>query len=177
MVRKVKSKSALDADIVPTLGAPISTKELIARLSKIADELSAVDQEQAVLENYRNVAKNLANPKLINHKNVGVQAFAACAISDIIRLYAPDAPFTPEELANIFKAFFAQFSCLWDEENPYFLQQSYILKRLVEVRSVVLISDLPESQKLVSMLFETMYTLTTKGFPPKLEHLASELLA
>lgn len=177
MVRRVKSKSALDADIVPTLGAPISTKELIARLLKIADELSAVDQEQAVLENYRNVAKNLANPKLIDHKNVGVQAFAACAISDIIRLYAPDAPFTPEELANIFKAFFAQFSCLWDEENPYFLQQSYILKRLVEVRSVVLISDLPESQKLVSMLFETMYTLTTKGFPPKLEHLASELLA
>ncbi|KAM9886476.1 hypothetical protein OXX79_014163, partial [Metschnikowia pulcherrima] len=85
MVRRVKSKSALDADIVPTLGAPISTKELIARLSKIADELSAVDQEQAVLENYRNVAKNLANPKLIDHKNVGVQAFAACAISDIIR--------------------------------------------------------------------------------------------
>ncbi|GEQ72003.1 hypothetical protein JCM33374_g5689 [Metschnikowia sp. JCM 33374] len=177
MARKVKPQSALSAQIIPSLGNSIPTKELIARLSKIADELSAVDQEKAVLDEYRDLAKNLANPKLIKHKNTGIQAFACCAISDIIRLYAPDAPFTTEELSDIFRAFFSQFSHLWDEENPYFLQQAYILKRLVEVRSVVLIGDLHDSQQLVSLLFETMYNLATKGFPSKLEPLASEMLA
>lgn len=177
MARRAKTKSALDEPIISSLGKPIPTKELLARLLKIADELSAVDQEQAVLDDYRDLAKNLANPKLIKNKNVGIQAFTACAAADILRLYAPEAPFTEEELSEIFKAFFSQFSHLWDEENAYFLQQSYILKRLVEVRSVVLIGDLPDSQELVSLLFETMYNLTTKGFPSKLESLASELLA
>ncbi|OBA19025.1 hypothetical protein METBIDRAFT_47278 [Metschnikowia bicuspidata var. bicuspidata NRRL YB-4993] len=177
MARRVKPKAALDAPIIPSLGKSIPTKELIARLLKIADELSAVDQELAVLEDYKDLARNLANPKLIKHANVGVKAFTACAIADIIRLYAPDAPFTEEELSDIFRAFFAQFSHLWDEDNPYFLQQSYILKRLVEVRTVVLIGDLPDSQELVSLLFNTMYKLTTKDFPSRLEPLASEMLA
>lgn len=169
--------AALAAPIISTISNQIPTKELLLRLQKIADTLSAVDQNDAVLDGYKSIAEDLSNKKLLFHKNVGIQAYACCAITDILRIFAPDAPFSPETLSGIFKAFFAQFSHLWNEENAFFQQQCYILKRVVEVRSVVLIADLPDSEKLTVLMFETMYSLAGKGFPSRLEPLAAEMLS
>ena len=163
--------------IISTVKNPISTKELLARLLRLADILSAVDQNTVSPDSYNQIAHDLANKKLLKHQNIGVQAFACCAIADILRIYAPDAPYTPEELSSIFTAFFNQFSHLWDEGNAFFLQQSYLLKRLVEVRSIILVADLPDSLRLISSLFKTMYQLASKGFPAKLEPIAADMLS
>lgn len=172
-----RSASALQTEIISTLSKPIPTKELLARLQKLSDDLSAVDQLNVLPDDYTKVAQDLANKKLLNHQNVGIRAFACCALADILRIFAPDAPFTPAELSRIFKSFFAQLSLIWDEQNAYFLQQCYLLKRIVEVRSVILVADLPDALQLITQMFETMYTVANKGFPPRLEQLASEMLA
>lgn len=172
-----QTKDPLKTPIISTIANPIATKELLARLLALADHLSAADQNTVSLLDYASVAADLANKKLLKHSQKGVLAYACCGLADILRLYAPDAPYTHQELSGIFKAFFAQFAQLWDDLNPYFLQQCYLLKRLVEVRLVILIVDLPDASLLISDLFDTIYLLASKGFPTKLEHLASEMLA
>lgn len=183
LIHQMVSRSArtappgLDTQIISTVKKPIPTRELLARLQKLADSLSAVDQNNVSPDSYKQIAHDLGNKKLLKHQNLGVQSFTCCSIADILRIYAPEAPYTPEELSSIFSAFFVQFSHLWDEGNAYFLQQSYLLKRLVEVRSIILVADLPDALLLISTIFNTMYTLASKGFPTKLEPIAADMLA
>lgn len=44
------------------------------------------------------VIAELVNETLINHKDKGVRAYTACCLADILRLCAPDAPYTPSQL-------------------------------------------------------------------------------
>lgn len=177
MARRASTTNVLTVPIISTISNQIHTKELLARLRKIADTLSGIDQNDVSPQDYQQLAADLASKKLLRHKNPGIQAYVCCAITDILRIFAPEAPFSPETLLEIFRAFLAQFSLLWNEENPYFLQQCYILKRIVEVRSVVLITDLPDSEHIIEEMFDTMYSVAGKGFPSKLEPLAAEMLS
>lgn len=148
----------------------------MARLLALADSLSAAEQTETP-NDYASLAADLANKKLLTHSNKAVLAYACCGLADILRLYAPEAPYTLEQLTAIFKAFFAQFAQLWDLLNPSYLQQCYVLKRLVEVHLIILVVDLPDSSDLMTELFDTMFLVASKGFPEKLEQLASEMLS
>lgn len=166
-----------DYQIVPSLSKQISTKHLLTRLLDLADHLSALDQSSVSTGTYERIAADLASKKLLHHSNVSVQALTCCCLADIFRIFAPDAPYSEPDISTIFKAFFHQLSLAWDQRNPDFPQQSYLLTRLVEVRSIILIVDLPDASDLISNLFDTIYTLAAKGFPLKLEHLAADVLA
>ena len=47
---------------------------------------------------FRSIAKELITPALLLHKERGVKAYIACCLVDILRLYAPEAPYTEREL-------------------------------------------------------------------------------
>lgn len=163
--------------IISTVSDPISTKELINRVRTLSNELAAFHQEHVEIPIFNSLKKDLVNKKLLRHANTGVQAYVCCSIADILRLCAPDAPFTAGELSSIFKAFFQQFKNLGDQENPYFEQQCYLLKKLAEVRSVILITDLPDSQELIESLFDVFYNLASKDIPSRLEPVISDILS
>lgn len=163
--------------LVSSVHQPLSTKELLSRLQSLTDELSGIHQDHVDLNSLDGIKRDLINTKLLKHSNIGVQAYTCCGLADILRLYAPDAPYTATELSIMFKAFFQQFRRLSDPENPYFQQQSYLLKRLAEVRSVILITDLPDSENLTETIFEIFYDLSSKNLPSKLEPLASDILS
>jgi len=57
-----------------------------------------MDQDQVDLDSLKGVTRDLINANLIGHKDRGVRAYVACCISDLLRLYAPDAPYTVHEL-------------------------------------------------------------------------------
>lgn len=166
-----------DKLIISTVNDPISTKELISRVQTLSNELAAFNQEHVEIPIFNSLRKDLVNKKLLKHANLGVQAYVCCSIADILRLYAPDAPFTAGELSNIFKAFFLQFKHLGDQENPYFEQQCYLLKKLAEVRSIILITDLPDSQELIESLFDVFYNLASKDIPSRLEPVIFDILS
>ncbi|KAK6464717.1 precocious dissociation of sister chromatids [Scheffersomyces coipomensis] len=174
--RSSKTDLQFNKPIISTAKDPIATKELLNRLQVLSDELSGIDQDKDV-SSFQQLSADLTNKKLLYHTNVGVQAFTCCAIADILRINAPNAPFTAAQLTDIFKSFFKQFKRLSEQENPYFQQQAYILKRLAEVRSVILITDLPNSEDLIESVFETFYTLSTKDIPSRLEPLACDILS
>ena len=79
-------------------GKPIPIDTLLKRLDKLTKELSEMDQETTDPSSLTKVAKEGASHQLLNHKDKGVRAYTACCVVDILRLCAPDAPFTPSQL-------------------------------------------------------------------------------
>ena len=79
-------------------GKPIAIAELLRRLQALAKELRDLEQEQIERKAYDKVAKDLVSSSLLAHKDKGVKALVACCLVDILRLCAPDAPYTEPEL-------------------------------------------------------------------------------
>ncbi|KAI5966449.1 PDS5 [Candida pseudojiufengensis] len=169
--------------IITTIKQSISNKELLKRVSQLHEELSVLQDENLELHSLDKITKDLINSKLLNNSSIGVQAFVCCCISDILRIYAPNAPYSEEELSLIFKAFFKQFSRIANtkiknEKPQFYVQYVYLLKRLAETKSSILMIDLPDSQNLIEELFDTFFNLATKdSFPQELTTLVTDILS
>ncbi|RCK67573.1 Sister chromatid cohesion protein PDS5 [Candida viswanathii] len=179
MVTRNESESSssikFDKPIIPTVKAPISNKELINRLVCLHDELSNIDDSSVDLSSY---TASLVNKKLLSHSSVGVQAYLCCCLSDILRIFAPNAPYSAQQLSDIFKLFFKQFARLTDKkDDPFYQQHVYLLKRLAEAKSTILITDLPDLETLIVSIFNTFYNLALKGFPSELETIITDILS
>lgn len=79
-------------------GKPIPLDTLLKRLDRLTKELAEMDQETTDPSSLTKIAKEVASHQLLNHKDKGVRAYTACCVVDILRLCAPDAPFTPSQL-------------------------------------------------------------------------------
>ena len=79
-------------------GKAINTGELLKRLTALSEELQELDQEEVDKSSFHHVAKQLAGQNLLSHKDKGVRAYTACCLVDILKLCAPDAPFTGSQL-------------------------------------------------------------------------------
>ena len=81
-------------------GRPIPVAELLKRLQSLANELKEIDQDEdeTIKTSLAGVAKELADQQLLGHKDQGVKAWVARCAVDVLRLCAPDAPFTSKQL-------------------------------------------------------------------------------
>lgn len=164
-----------DKSILPTVKSQISNKELINRLIALHDELSNIDDSSVNLSNY---TTDLVNKKLLSHTSLGVQAYLCCCLSDILRIFAPNAPYSDQQLSDVFKLFFKQFSRLSaKKDDPFYQQHVYLLKRLAEAKSTIIITDLPDLESLIVSIFTTFYNLAVKGFPIELETIITDILS
>lgn len=161
--------------IISTVSHNIPLKELLDRLDTLSTELSKIDQEKIDVKSLESVKDDLVNKKLIHHKDIGVQSLVSCCLADILRIYAPDAPYTDTQLKDIFKLFIKQFKNLSDQENPYYPQQVYLITRLAEVRSIILITVIENNSKLIEEIFEIFYDINNK-FNKKLEPVIADIL-
>lgn len=91
-------KLQFNQQLVPRAGKPIPTGELLRRLETLSKELVDLDQDTVDTDSLHGVAKQLATPSLLSHKEAGVKAYTASCLVDILKLCAPDAPFTPKQL-------------------------------------------------------------------------------
>lgn len=85
----------------PLVGRPgkqLSVGELLSRLEALLNELRTIDQEEAHRESLEPVAAELVSPSLLQHKDVGVRAWTCCCLVDMLRLFAPDAPYPAKNL-------------------------------------------------------------------------------
>lgn len=76
----------------------IPIADLLQRLQTLAQELRKLEQEEVDTESLAKVAQELASGHLLAHKDRGVRAWATHCIVDVLRLCAPDAPFTGNQL-------------------------------------------------------------------------------
>ena len=79
-------------------GKPIPTDQLIKRLTSLLKELEQLEQETTDASSLNKTAKEVASHPLLTHKDKGVRAYTACCVVEILRLCAPNAPFTESQL-------------------------------------------------------------------------------
>ncbi|KAG0357479.1 hypothetical protein BGZ54_000324, partial [Gamsiella multidivaricata] len=131
--------------------------ELLKKLKELHEELKAMEQEAVDKTSLSSAAKQLIDPSIINHKDKGVRIYAACSIADMLRLYAPDAPYTNNNLQTIFKLFVNEMRHLLNLAGPYFSMYFYLLESLSVVKSIVLITDLKNANELMVDLFRNIF--------------------
>jgi len=75
-----------------------SNGELLRRLQVLHKQLAALEQDAVDTTSLDKVSRELIGKQLLLSKDKGVRAYVACALADLLRLYAPDAPYTGPEL-------------------------------------------------------------------------------
>ncbi|KAF3915317.1 hypothetical protein AA313_de0203820 [Arthrobotrys entomopaga] len=158
-------------------GKPIPVPQLVKRLKALHSELrSLVDEPEVDLPSIDSVAKDLAATALLHHKDESIRAFLACCLADILYLYAPDAPYTANQLREIFDLFVKTLKGLEDSDSVFYQEHLYLLDRLHETQSIVLITDLPGSDALITNLFTTFFDLSTTEGEKNVEYKMTDLL-
>lgn len=136
-----------------------------------------MDQDLVDKSSLDGVRKELTSTSILLHKDKGVKAYAACCIADLLRLYEPDAPFTQNELTDIFQFFVAQLAGnLKSTDTPYFNQYFHLLESLSTVKSVVLVCDLPKSDDLVEKFFNDFFKVVRYDLSKKIELFMADIL-
>ncbi|KAJ5894713.1 hypothetical protein N7495_006404 [Penicillium taxi] len=140
----------------------IPIADLLTRLQVLAQELRKIEQEEVDKESLQKVSQELASAQLLAHKDKGVRAWAACCLVDVLRLCAPDAPFTRNKLKDIFACIVTSIiPALADPSNAYNAQHIYVLGSLAEVKSIVLMTDLDHPDSLIVPLFSTCFDIVS----------------
>lgn len=140
----------------------IPIADLLQRLQTLAQELRKLEQEEVEKDSLQKVSQELATAQLLAHKDKGVRAWAACCIVDVLRLCAPDAPFTGNQLKDIFTCFVSHvIPALGDPSNTYNAQHIYVLNSLAEVKSIVLMTDLDQPDALIIPLFTSCFDIVS----------------
>ncbi|KAJ6021143.1 Armadillo-like helical [Penicillium herquei] len=140
----------------------IPIADLLERLQTLSAELRQGEQEEIDKESMRKVSQELASAHLLAHKDKGVRAWATACLVDILRLCAPDAPFTMNQLKDIFTCIVTSIiPALADPSNAYNGQHTYVLSSLAEVKSIVLMTDLDHPDSLIVPLFTACFDIVS----------------
>ncbi|EJD05552.1 uncharacterized protein FOMMEDRAFT_132048 [Fomitiporia mediterranea MF3/22] len=159
------------------VGKGFTTDVLQKKLKKLHTELADLDQESVDTNSLRSVSKELISTSILLHKDKGVKAYAACCLADILRLFAPDAPYTGSELRDIFQFFFRQLSIgLKGSTEPYYNEYFHLLESLSTVKSVVLVCDLPQAEELMAQIFRDFFGLVRQELAKNIEMCMSDIL-
>ncbi|KAF7284502.1 cohesin associated factor B pds5 [Rhynchophorus ferrugineus] len=134
--------------------------ELIRRLKTLAHTLQAMGQDDGAYKQYVPLSLHLAEEQFLNHTSRDVQLLIACCIADVLRVYAPDAPYQdPEQVKTIFLFLITQLSGLKDPKDPVFKRYFYLLENLAYVKSFNMCFDLQDCQEIFCALFDLMFKI------------------
>ncbi|GAA96258.1 uncharacterized protein L969DRAFT_100755 [Mixia osmundae IAM 14324] len=171
--KRTRTTSGSNSSETNKLTAP----ELVKRLKELHAELSQLEQGAVEIASLDTVKAELVHASLIVHsKDRGVKAYLACCLADILRLYAPDAPYTADELKLIFQFTFRQLACLKSGATTYHPQYFYLLESFAAVKSIVLVCDLPSADALLITIFEDLFTYTAIDLPAEIRSAIGDIL-
>ncbi|KAG0303829.1 hypothetical protein BGZ98_006232 [Dissophora globulifera] len=143
-----------------------NASELLKKLKELHTELKAMDQEIVDTSSLSSVTKQLIDSSVINHKDKGVRIYVACCIADLLRLYAPDAPYTNSNLkvrtlnvldVTVFGLFIDELRHIVNPAALYFNMYYYLLESLSAVKSIILITDLKNADGLMIDLVRNIF--------------------
>lgn len=134
--------------------------ELIRRLKTLAHTLQAMGQDDGAYKQYVPLSLHLAEEQFLGHPSKDVQLLIACCIADVLRVYAPEAPYQdPEQVKTIFLFLITQLSGLKDPKDPAFKRYFYLLENLAYVKSFNMCFDLQDCQEIFCALFGLMFDI------------------
>ncbi|GAA5962654.1 hypothetical protein JCM21900_006757 [Sporobolomyces salmonicolor] len=153
-----------------------SNAELTKRLKALHDELRDFDQDLIDPSSLDQAARQLIHPSLLLHKDKAVKAFVGCCLVDILRLYAPEAPYTQAELRDLFDFLVRQFRYVGAPNDPHQAEYFFIVDSLASVKSVVLVCDLDAADELMERIFKEAFDTISSTSPKNVEIALSDIL-
>ncbi|XP_017780712.1 PREDICTED: sister chromatid cohesion protein PDS5 homolog B isoform X2 [Nicrophorus vespilloides] len=142
--------------IMEDLGAD----ELIRRLKTLAHTLQAMGQDEGAYQQYIPLALHLAEDQFLCHASRDVQLLIACCIADVLRVYAPEAPYKDtDQVKTIFLFLITQLSGLKDPKDAAFKRYFYLLENLAYVKSFNMCFELEDCQEIFCALFHLMFKI------------------
>lgn len=138
----------------------LGSDELIRRLKTLAHTLQAMGQDEGAYQPYIPLALHLAQDYFLSHPSRDVQLLIACCIADVLRVYAPEAPYkNPEQVKTIFLFLITQLSGLKDPKDAAFKRYFYLLENLAYVKSFNMCFELEDCQEIFCALFLLMFKI------------------
>lgn len=154
----------------------LPTDDLIRRLKDIAMAFQQMSQEE---DNscYVPLALYLATDFFLEHSSRDVRLLVACAIADVFRVYAPNAPYQhPSLIKRIFLFFIQQLKGLQDPKDPTFKRYFYLLENLAWVKSFNICIELDDSQFIFSQLFSLIFKIVNENHSEKVKNFMLDML-
>ena len=106
-----------------------------------------------------------------------VQLLTACCVADILRIFAPEAPYKePSQIKTIFMFFIKQLAGLKDPKDPAFKRYFYLLENLAYVKSFNMIFDLEDCTEISVGLFSLMFKIVNDEHSGKVKNFMMDVL-
>ncbi|CAM6021145.1 unnamed protein product [Sphagnum balticum] len=154
------------ASIGQKLAKAKAKEALMTLLPKAATMLEEVQQSppSSTIFAMKACSDALVDPALLRHKDKDVRLLVALCISEIMRIVAPDAPYSDDCLKEIFQLIVDIFRGLDDVDSPFFSSRVNILETVAKVRSCVVMLDL-ECDDLITEMFRIFFTTASDKHP------------
>ncbi|XP_046739782.1 sister chromatid cohesion protein PDS5 homolog B isoform X2 [Diprion similis] len=151
--------------------------ELIRRLKTLAHTLQAMGQDEGMYQQYIPLALHLAEDHFLMHQSKDVQLLIACCIADVLRVYAPEAPYKDaDQVKTIFLFLIKQLSGLKDPKDPAFKRYFYLLENLAYVKSFNMCFELEDCQEIFCALFSLMFKIVNDEHSGKVKSFMLDVL-
>ncbi|GAA5984565.1 hypothetical protein JCM10908_003401 [Rhodotorula pacifica] len=171
-----KSSNSSKAGSSTTTTTSHSHAELAKRLTSVHDQLRDFDQDTVDTSSLDKCAAQLVDPTLLLHKDKSVKALVAACIVDILRLYAPEAPYTPDQLRDLFDFLTHQLKQAGDPKDPNQPEHFYVVDSLASVKSIVLVCDLDHADELLTDIFKAVFHTVSSQTPKNVTLALTDIL-
>lgn len=154
------------AAIGKQLAHPPHTKDAILKqLKQAAEMLSEMKQSHDVKASIEPLTRALAIPMLIKHKDKDVRLFTITCTMEILRIVAPDAPYSDKELQEIFREVVSAFEGLDETSSSSFARRTTILEIMANLRICVVMLDVG-CDDLILEMFRIFFSVVSDRHPP-----------
>lgn len=151
--------------------------ELIRRLKTLTHTLQAMGQDDGIYQQYIPLALHLVDEHFLTHPSKDVQLLIACCIADVLRVYAPEAPYKDQEqIKGIFMFLIKQLNGLKDPKDPAFKRYFYLLENLAYVKSFNMCFEIEDSQEIFCSLFTLMFKIVNDEHSGKVKNFMLDVL-
>jgi len=158
----------------------IGQDELVRRLKILASAFQGLSQadDETTYNEYTPLALHLSDEFFLNHQSKDVQLLVACCVADILRIFAPEAPYKePPQIKTIFMFITKQLSGLKDPKDPAFKRYFYLLENLAYVKSFNMCFDLEDCTEIFVSLFALIFKIVNDEHSGKVKNFMMEVLS
>jgi hypothetical protein len=131
---------------------------LVQELKTLHDTVSQYDADTARPAWMDQTCPVLVSKHILSHQHKDVRLLACCCVVEMLRVYAPEAPFSNEQLKDAFEAIIIELRGLQHPDRAAFERVLSILESLAVVKSCVIVVSLAEegNDELVASLFQVL---------------------
>ncbi|EEC71871.1 hypothetical protein OsI_04583 [Oryza sativa Indica Group] len=124
--------------------------------------LSELSQSSSLQEALHPLSKSLVQTTLLTHRDKDVKLLVAVCFIEVMRVLAPDPPFSDEIFKEIFRLFISVFADLAETSSPYLPRRILILENVAALRCSVIMLDVG-CQDLVLDMVRIFFSAVKQG--------------